>query len=46
MKFYGVNRLRRAVELGVLVTLVIAAGAGLLVLVWMLRGELLGVFLK
>ena len=45
MRFHSVNLLCRDVELDGLGALV-AARAGFLVLVWMLRGALLGVFFK
>ena len=45
VRFYGVNLLRRVVELDDIGALV-ASGVGLLVLVWIMCGALLGVFLK
>ena len=46
MRFNGVNLLSCVVELGSIGELVVSSGAGLLVLVWMMCAELLGVFLK
>ena len=46
MILHGVNLLCRAVKLDGLGTLVIDSGAGLLVLVRMLRRALLGIFIK
>ena len=45
MRFHGVNLLRCVVELDSIGTF-IAAGAGLLVLVWMLLRVILGVLFK
>ena len=46
MRFHGVNLLRRATELGGFYAVVVAPGAGFLVLLWILHGARLGVFLK
>ena len=46
MRFHGVNLLRRIVKLDGLGALVVSVGGGSLVLVWILRGDLIGVLFK
>ena len=46
MIFRGVNLLRSAIELGGFDAVVVAPGAGFLVILWILNGARIGVFFK